>query len=234
MTSRAPCHDGRVTSALLPAHPAAQSKYQVRFDWGVDGAERIAAGADVVVVVDVLGGQWRPVLDAGERAETDAQRDALLAALPPRAAVLSAGFGTASAAARWITEHQHALGRRAMIAIVAAGGVGGGEDAGSGIRFAVENQLAAGALIDALATLGIDFCSPEAAASCAAFTGLRGAEISAVRQPERRAVGFQTLAQGLAQAACCAGQQQFFVNLDRHFLNWGLSVLGLDIFLKFA
>lgn len=175
MSNRGPCHDGRVTSAPLPAHPAAQSKYQVRFDWGVDGAERIAAGADVVVVVDVLGAQWRTVLGAGEQAELDSQQDALLAALPPQAAVLSAGFGTASAAARWVTEQQHALGRRAMIAIVAAGGVADGKAAGSGISFAVENQLAAGALIDALATLGIDFCSPEAAASCAAFTGLRGA-----------------------------------------------------------
>lgn len=102
------------------------------------------------------------------------QPDALLAALPQQAAVLSAGFGTASAAAHWVTERQHALGRRAMIAIVAAGAVDA-ETPDTGIRFAVENQLAAGAIIDALATLGIDFCSPEAAASCAAFTGLRGA-----------------------------------------------------------
>ncbi|MET0853722.1 MAG: phosphosulfolactate phosphohydrolase, partial [Microterricola sp.] len=161
--------------------PAAQSKYQVRFDWGVVGAERIADGADVVVVVDVLGADWRAAqrLPVGEHAASQRQQDALLAVLPPQAAVLSAGFTTASAAARWITERQHALGRRAMIAIVAAGGASGtGGAAGAeapGIRFAVENQLAAGAIIDALASLGTDYCSPEAAASCAAFTGLRGA-----------------------------------------------------------
>jgi hypothetical protein len=33
----------------------------------------------------------------------------------------------------------------------------------------------AGAVVDALAVAGIDYSSPEAAAACAAFTGLRGA-----------------------------------------------------------
>jgi 2-phosphosulfolactate phosphatase len=42
-------------------------------------------------------------------------------------------------------------------------------------RFAVEDLLAAGAVIDALADAGIDYCSPEAAAAGAAFTGLRNA-----------------------------------------------------------
>ncbi|WP_130504648.1 hypothetical protein [Microterricola gilva] len=160
-----------MTSAPRP-DPAAQSKYQVRFDWGVAGAERIADGADVVVFVDVLGSRFRALSEAtSTAADTRADPVAeLLALLPTEAAVLSAGFTTAAAAARWITERQHALGRRAMIAIVAAGGA-----EAPGIRFAVENQLAAGAIIDALATLGIDYCSPEAAASCAAFTGLRGA-----------------------------------------------------------
>ncbi|HEY9425415.1 MAG TPA: hypothetical protein VIP54_11520 [Microterricola sp.] len=142
--------------------PAAQTKYQVRFDWGAEGAARIAPDADILVWVDVLGSFEGNALDS-------------LAVLPPQAAVLSAGFRTASAAARWITERQHALGRRAMIAVVAAGGAAAAEAQGGGIRFAVENQLAAGAVIDALATLGTDYCSPEAAASCAAFTGLRGA-----------------------------------------------------------
>jgi 2-phosphosulfolactate phosphatase len=58
-------------------------------------------------------------------------------------------------------------GERTSIAILAAGTNDGG--------FAVEDFLAAGALIDALATEGIDFCSPEAAAAAASFVGLRGA-----------------------------------------------------------
>ncbi|GAA1787274.1 2-phosphosulfolactate phosphatase [Agromyces lapidis] len=34
--------------------PFGQGKYQVRFDWGLDGAERILPGAHAVVVVDAL------------------------------------------------------------------------------------------------------------------------------------------------------------------------------------
>ncbi len=46
---------------------------------------------------------------------------------------------------------------------------------GQSVRFAVEDQLGAGAVIDALGSLGIDHTSPEAAAACEAFRGLRGA-----------------------------------------------------------
>ncbi|MDF2575602.1 MAG: hypothetical protein K0S05_2514, partial [Agromyces sp.] len=34
--------------------PFGQGKYQVRFDWGAAGAERIVPGAHVVVLVDAL------------------------------------------------------------------------------------------------------------------------------------------------------------------------------------
>ncbi|MDQ2689363.1 MAG: phosphosulfolactate phosphohydrolase, partial [Chloroflexota bacterium] len=44
-----------------------------------------------------------------------------------------------------------------------------------GLRFAVEDQLGAGAVIDALAGLGLDHSSPEAAVACEAFRGLRRA-----------------------------------------------------------
>ncbi|MGO7984151.1 hypothetical protein ACC691_40650, partial [Rhizobium johnstonii] len=62
------------------------------------------------------------------------------------------------------------LGRRAFIAVIAAGARDGLDT-----RFCVEDLLGAGAVIDALASVGIDYSSPEAAAACAAFTGLRGA-----------------------------------------------------------
>jgi phosphosulfolactate phosphohydrolase-like enzyme len=138
--------------------PAAhrQAKYQVRFDWAADGAAAVAADADVVVWVDALRGD-----DAQETRP----------ALPGDGAVLAAGLTDASAVARWILDEQVRLGRRAMVALVAAGGL---TPAGSP-RFAVEDLLAAGAVVDALAAVGIDYSSPEAAAACAAFTGLRGA-----------------------------------------------------------
>lgn len=170
------------TPADLPLDPAAQAKYQVRFDWGLAGAARIAPGADVLVWVDVFGPEWRErngIPGAAGIRPADAARATLPGTLPPQTAVLAAGLTTAAATARWITDLQHRLGRRAMIAIVAAGEPerepGNDSGAAAGVRFTVEDQLAAGAVIDALATLGTDYCSPEAAASCAAFTGLRGA-----------------------------------------------------------
>lgn len=147
-----------VTSQTDPSTvPAAhrQAKYQVRFDWAADGAAAVAADADVVVWVDAI--EDRPVAEA--------------AALPGSGAVVAAGLSDAAAVAQWILAEQVRLGRRAMVALVAAGG----SSAGGGTRFAVEDLLAAGAVVDALATLGIDYSSPEAAAACAAFTGLRGA-----------------------------------------------------------
>jgi hypothetical protein len=130
--------------------PPAQGKYQVRFDVGVDGLARVGQ-ADVVVWVDALG-------TSGAGVD--------LAAIPPAAALVGATLRSRSATARWILEHQVALGRRVSISVVAAtdGGV-----------FSAVDVLAAGAVIDALSTLGIDFTSPEAAVACAAFVGLSGA-----------------------------------------------------------
>ncbi len=136
--------------------PAAQSTYQVRFDWGRRGAERIADGAHVLVWVDVLAGTTRT-----------APRDSLIDPAPARAAVLEAGLVDATATARWILAEQERLGERAFIAIVAAG------DAEAG--FPADDLLGAGAVIDALAALGIDDTSPEAAVAASAFGGLRRA-----------------------------------------------------------
>lgn len=141
--------------------PAAyrQAKYQVRFDWAADGARAVAGDADIVIWVDALGNGAiaAPAPD--------------LAAVPGQGAVVAAGLTNPSAVAAWALAEQVRLGRRAMIAVVAAGG----STASGSPRFAVEDLLAAGAVIDALAALGIDYSSPEAAAACAAFTGLRGA-----------------------------------------------------------
>jgi 2-phosphosulfolactate phosphatase len=132
-----------------------QSQYQVRFDWGVEGARAIGGGADVLVLVDVLGG---PHTDVDALAGTSD-------------AVVAGSLRNAAAVARWALERQADKGDRFTIALVA---VGENRESGS-LRFALEDLLGAGAIIDALASVGIDYCSPEAAAAAAAFTGLRNA-----------------------------------------------------------
>jgi 2-phosphosulfolactate phosphatase len=132
--------------------PHDQSHYQVRFDWGRVGADTVARDADAIVLVDVLS--TSPTL-----------------ALPGHPVVVAGGFRNRTAIAHWVLERQAEKGDRCFVAVIAAGDA---REDGS-IRFAVEDLLAAGAIIDALATAGIDFVSPEGAAACAAFIGLRGA-----------------------------------------------------------
>ena len=136
----------------LLAHnvPTAQAKYQVRFDVGLDGLARVGA-VDILVWVDSLG---------------SSETDAVLGALNPSTSVVVAGLTNRRAVAQWVLEQQVERGRRVSIAVVAAG-----RDEG----FASNDLLAAGAVIDALVALGIDFTSPEAAVASAAFEGLRNA-----------------------------------------------------------
>ena len=131
-------------------NPHGQAQYQVRFDWGLAGALVIGETADVVVWVDQLG-----------FAETD---------LPAHGVVLGS-VENRRALADWAIARQGDLGDRFTVAVVAAGEA---RPDGS-LRFAVEDLLGAGAVIDALADIGIDYCSPEAAAAAAAYTGLRNA-----------------------------------------------------------
>lgn len=156
--------------------PFDQSRYQVRLDWGREGLERLAP-ADIVVVVDVLGGSTAAVdaVDADrthpfdDRAEEESEGMLLArAAAGAGATVIAAGLRNASAAAAAILGEQTRRAARTSIGIVAAGERG----EHGGTRFAVEDQLGAGALIDALADRGIDHTSPEAAATCEAFRGL--------------------------------------------------------------
>jgi 2-phosphosulfolactate phosphatase len=140
-----------VTSAL------SQSQYQVRFDWGLDGARTIAPGVDVFVIVDVLASGASP--------------DFAVGLADQQAVVVVGSLRNAAAVARWALERQGDKGDRFTVAVVAAGEL---RDDGS-LRFALEDFLGAGAVIDALADLGIDYCAPEAAAAAASFTGLRNA-----------------------------------------------------------
>lgn len=132
--------------------PHDQSHYQVRFDWGRAGADTVGRDADAIVLVDVLS--------------TSAPL-----ALPGYPVVVVGGFRNRTAVAQWVLARQAEKGDRCFVAVIAAGD----EREDGSVRFAVEDLLAAGSIIDALATAGIDFVSPEGAAACAAFTGLRNA-----------------------------------------------------------
>ena len=143
------CNNLLMTPVNPPAMSApfdSQAQFQVRLDWGVAGASRIQDAADVCVWVDALETATRPA-SLGN--------------------VVVANLSNRTAVAQWILAEQVRRGDRTSIAIIAAGTEEG--------AFAVEDFLAAGAVIDALATVGIDFCSPEAASAAASFVGLKGA-----------------------------------------------------------
>ncbi|MBD8661199.1 hypothetical protein IFT72_13505 [Frigoribacterium sp. CFBP 8754] len=140
-----------------------QQKYQVRFDHGVPGAARVVAGAHVVVVVDVLDGHGLLA-----RAEV---LDRVAELVDDGADLLSVTAASAADdVARHVLDRQSRRGDRAVVAVVATGSV---DD--DGFRPAGEDQLAAGAVVDALAAAGVDFSSPEAALVCAAAVSLRRA-----------------------------------------------------------
>jgi 2-phosphosulfolactate phosphatase len=125
-----------------------QIGYQVRFDWGAQGALAIATDADALVWVDQLGEQPAPEVGAP---------------------VVAGSLQSAAAVGAWALAKQEELGGRFRIAVAAAGQP---REDGS-LRFAVEDLFAAGAVIDAIAELGIDHQSPEAAAAASAYSGLR-------------------------------------------------------------
>ncbi|MFB7884719.1 2-phosphosulfolactate phosphatase [Microbacterium sp. NPDC056057] len=167
----------------MPESPFDQHRYQVRHDWGIEGLRRLAP-ADVVVVVDVLRFSTT-VTDAvarGEAVALDASAHAVSingaavadAAAESGAVVLLGCLRNAAAVARAVLDLQHERGARTSIAVIAAGELAG-RDPGAPLRFAVEDQLGAGAIIDALGDLGVDHTAPEAAAACESFRGLRGA-----------------------------------------------------------
>lgn len=124
-----------------------QESYQVRFDWGHAGAASVGRDADATVWVSQL-------------LET-AGPDGSIPGSLERADELGA----------WALAQQQERGGRFRVAVVAAGAA----RADGSLRFAVEDLLAAGAVIEAIAAVGIDHQSPEAAAAASAYRGLRGA-----------------------------------------------------------
>ena len=167
----------------MPETPFDQQRYQVRLDWGAAGLARLAP-AEVVVVVDVLRFSTT-VTDAvvrGESVPLDASAHAVSingaalaeAAAASGATVLLGCLRNARAVADAVLDVQHRRGERTAVAVIASGELAGREP-GAPLRFAVEDQFGAGAIVDALGTLGIDHTSPDAAAAAETFRGLRGA-----------------------------------------------------------
>lgn len=152
--------------------PFDQSRYQVRFDWGVDGLARLAP-SDITVVVDVLWFSTAATdrVAVGERVPIGGAVAADAVAAASDSVVLLGCLRNARAVARVVAAEQQRRGARTSVAVIAMGG----RDDDAPTRFAVEDLLGAGAVIDALAAVGIDHSSPEAAAACEAFRGLRGA-----------------------------------------------------------
>lgn len=164
----------------MSASPFAQSSYQVRFEWGAEGLARLAP-SEIVVVVDVLRFSSTVIqaLERGESVPMDAaahavSRNGAAVAAAASGLVLLGGLRNAAAVARAILAEQERRGARTSIAVIAAGELTSREPAAP-LRFAVEDLLGAGAVIDALADLGIDHSSPEAAVAGEAFRALRGA-----------------------------------------------------------
>jgi 2-phosphosulfolactate phosphatase len=124
-----------------------QSTYQVRFDWGHAGAASVGQDADAVVWVSQVHEMAGP------------------------AASVPGSLSRAAELAEWVLAEQQRLGGRFHIAVIAAGAP---RPDGS-MRFAVEDLLAAGAIIEAISEVGIDHQSPEAAAAASAYRGLRTA-----------------------------------------------------------
>ncbi|MCD2168793.1 2-phosphosulfolactate phosphatase [Microbacterium sp. JC 701] len=156
--------------------PHAQSDYQVRFDWGRRGFDRLAP-AHVVVVVQTLGLTAHALSAVEHGAALDLAGDddpaaaLALAAEAAGAHVVVGGLRNAAAVADHVLAVQRARGERTSISIVAAGYPDGDE----AVRFAVDDLLGAGAVIAALGDLGIDHASPDAAVAGEGFRALGGA-----------------------------------------------------------
>jgi len=167
----------------MPESPFDQHRYQVRLEWGAAGLQRVAP-ADVVIVVDVLRFSTTviEVVARGEDYPLDAAAHAVSingaavadAAARTGAVVLLGALRNASAVAAAVLAEQSLRGARTSIAIIAAGELSGREPT-AGLRFAVEDHLGAGAIVDALGALGIDHAAPDAAVAGEAFRALRRA-----------------------------------------------------------
>jgi 2-phosphosulfolactate phosphatase len=152
--------------------PFDQSTYQVRLDWGLAGLERLAESG-VVVIVDVLHFSTRLADAVADGATIELPEAATWSAdsVAPALAVTSAAGGATVLVGGIRTAIQEERQARTSVALIAAGERDGSND----VRFAVEDHLAAGAIIAALTDLGIDHTAPDAAVAAEGFRALRRA-----------------------------------------------------------
>jgi len=161
--------------------PFDQSTYQVRLDWGLAGLERLAE-ADVVVIVDVLhfSSTLADAVAAGDDVDLSEAATWSSDSVAPAIAVTAAAGGAtvlvgsirnATAVARAVQTIQQNRQARTSVALIATGERDGSND----VRFAVEDQLGAGAIAAALTDLGIDHTAPDAAVAAEGFRALRRA-----------------------------------------------------------
>lgn len=141
-----------------------QSNYQLRLGWGIGAFEQLAP-ADIVVIVDAISGAA-----SAEPGSADSEHSKYSADLATRAAglvhtptVFAASLRNARATAQAIVDEQVIRGGRTAINLVLAGDDG---------HFAVEDYLAAGALGDALSSLGLDHTAPDLAVAIEGFRPL--------------------------------------------------------------
>lgn len=121
--------------------------YQVVCGWGPNALTKVAHSADVIIWVNSLNlPQYSGHLDD----------------FPPSTSVISCNLEASFAAAEWAYDKQMRVGRRLLIAVLCADSAG----------VSVPDFLAAGAVIERLAQLGLDALSPEAAVLNASFLKL--------------------------------------------------------------
>lgn len=167
---------------------SSQATYQVRLAWGSAGLAQLAQSG-IVVVVDAIddpaGGHAARAGEDGDDAgghtasnsgRTDSTAAQALAAeaaaLPHAPTVFIGSLRNATATGRAAYEEQLARGGRTAINLVLVGSGGNVAAGATGGGFAVEDYLAAGAIADTLAALGIDHSAPDAAVANEGFRPL--------------------------------------------------------------
>ncbi len=122
-------------------------------------------------VTDAVADGGRVLLDGDAHAASLNGAPVAARAAEDGGLILLGCLRNAAAVATAVADEQDRRGGRTSVAVIAAG-ERTGSDPHAPVRFAVEDLLGAGAIIDALGAHGIDHTSPDAAVAAEAFHGL--------------------------------------------------------------